>query len=78
MKKLAFVVSTFMSAISLIACAQSYTHSVNSGLFYGHGFKQLGIQFLGIASVLLWTGVTITIAYLLIKKFNGFSGAFNL
>ena len=35
MKKLAFVVSTFMSAISLIACAQSYTHSVNSGLFKG-------------------------------------------
>lgn len=45
--------------------------SVNSGLFYGHGFKQLGIQFLGIAAVLLWTGVTITITYLLIKKFHG-------
>lgn len=41
------------------------------GLFYGGGFKQLGLQLLGFASVAAWTAVTITIAFLVIKKCVG-------
>ena len=41
------------------------------GLFYGGGFKQLGIQFVGMGATILWTAVTITIAFLLIKKIFG-------
>lgn len=37
------------------------------GLFYGGGFKQLGLQLLGFAAVTAWTAVTITIAFLIIK-----------
>lgn len=42
-----------------------------AGLFYGGGFKQLGIQLLGMGSTILWTAVTITIAFLVIKKIFG-------
>ena len=31
------------------------------GLFYGGGFKQLGIQLVGIIAVIAWTAVTMTI-----------------
>lgn len=41
------------------------------GLFYGGGFKQLGLQFLGLFSTMAWTAVTITLAFLLIKKIFG-------
>ena len=41
------------------------------GLFYGGGFKQLGIQLLGMSSTALWTAVTITIAFFIIKKTLG-------
>lgn len=41
------------------------------GLFYGGGFKQLGLQLLGFVSVAAWTAVTITIAFLVIKKLVG-------
>ncbi len=41
------------------------------GLFYGGGFKQLGLQFLGMFSTMAWTVVTITLAFLLIKKIFG-------
>ena len=41
------------------------------GLFYGGGFKQLGIQLVGFASVALWTAVTITITFLIIKAIVG-------
>ena len=42
-----------------------------AGFFYGCGFKQLGIQLLGMGSTLLWTAVTISIAFLVIKKIFG-------
>ena len=41
------------------------------GLFYGGGFKQLGLQFLGLFSTAAWTAVTITISFLIIKKIFG-------
>ncbi len=41
------------------------------GLFYGGGFKQLGIQFVGMFATIVWTAVTITIAFLVIKKTVG-------
>ena len=49
--------------------------SVDSGLFYGHGLHQLGVQLLGVLAILLWTGVTITITFLIIKKVNGLRAA---
>ncbi len=41
------------------------------GLFYGGGFKLLGIQLIGVASVAAWAAVTITIAFLIIKATVG-------
>lgn len=41
------------------------------GLFYGGGFKQLGIQLFGMLCTAAWTAVTITIAFLVIKKIFG-------
>lgn len=45
--------------------------SVDSGLFYGHGFHQLGVQIVGIVSILAWTTVCMIITFALIKKFHG-------
>lgn len=42
-----------------------------TGLFYGGGFKLLGLQFIGFASVAAWTAVTITIVFLVIKATVG-------
>ncbi|MDE5974678.1 MAG: ammonium transporter [Eubacterium sp.] len=44
---------------------------VGKGLFYGGGFKQLGIQLMGFAAVAAWTVVTMTIVFYVIKKTNG-------
>ncbi len=44
---------------------------VGKGLFYGGGFKQLGIQLVGFAAVAAWTVVTMIIVFTLIKKTNG-------
>lgn len=44
---------------------------VGVGLFYGGGFKQLGIQLMGFAAVAAWTIVTMTIVFTIIKKTNG-------
>jgi Amt family ammonium transporter len=41
------------------------------GLFYGGGFKLLGIQFVGVFATAAWTAVTITITFLAIKKIMG-------
>ena len=41
------------------------------GLFYGGGLKQLGIQLLGMGATILWTAVTITIAFLVIRALVG-------
>ena len=41
------------------------------GLFYGGGFKLLGLQLLGFAAVAVWTAVTMTIVFLVIKAIFG-------
>lgn len=45
--------------------------AVDGGLLYGGGFKFLGIQFIGVISVLAWVSVTMTIVFLLIKHTIG-------
>ena len=45
-------------------------HTKN-GLFYGGGFSQLGIQALGISSIVAWTTVCMLITFFVIKKTNG-------
>ena len=45
--------------------------NVMAGLFYGGGFKLLGIQLLGFVTVAGWTAVTITIAFFIIKAVIG-------
>ena len=44
---------------------------VGKGLFYGGGFKLLGIQALGFVCVAAWTVCTMIIVFNLIKKFHG-------
>lgn len=44
---------------------------VGKGLFYGGGFKQLGIQALGFVCVAAWTAVTMTLVFFAIKKTIG-------
>ena len=41
------------------------------GVFYGGGFRFLGIQALGVLSVIAWTGAVITVVFLAIKKTIG-------
>ncbi len=41
------------------------------GLFYGGGFEQLGIQALGMVTVLAWAGITMFLVFLGIKKTIG-------
>lgn len=41
------------------------------GLFYGGGFKLLGIQLVGVLSVMAWSVVTIVIAFMIIKAIFG-------
>lgn len=45
--------------------------STQGGLFYGGGFKLLGVQLLGIVAVAAWTIVTMSIVFFIIKKTIG-------
>lgn len=56
-------------AVGLLASPQAPAGL--NGLFYTGSPKLFGIQLLGIAAVLAWTGVTMTIAFLIIKKTVG-------
>ncbi len=47
------------------------TAGISNGLFYGGGFKQLGLQCLGFVAVAGWTAVTMTLAFFCIKKTLG-------
>ena len=41
------------------------------GLFYGGGFHQLGLQLLGVVTVMAWTIITMTIVFKIIDKTVG-------
>ncbi len=43
----------------------------NAGLFYGGGFRFLGIQIIGVVSVIAWVAVTMTIVFQIIKHTIG-------
>ena len=58
-------------AVGLFATTSAPGNDSVVGLFYGGGFKQLGIQLLGFVTVAAWTAVTITIAFVIIKKTIG-------
>ncbi len=58
-------------ATGLFATTSAPGNTEFSGLFYGGGFKLLGLQILGVVSVCAWTAVTITIAFIIIKKTVG-------
>ena len=45
--------------------------NVMEGLFYGGGFKLLGIQLIGMGATAAWTAVTITITFFAIKALIG-------
>ncbi len=58
-------------AVGLFATTSAPGNDSVVGLFYGGGFKQLGIQLTGFISVALWTAVTISLTFLAIKKIFG-------
>ena len=58
-------------AVGLFATTSAPGNDSIVGLFYGGGFTQLGIQIIGCAATAGWAAVTITIAFLLIKKIFG-------
>lgn len=45
--------------------------ATDTGLFYGGGFRQLGVQALGVVSILAYTTVMMLVTFTLIKKFHG-------
>jgi Amt family ammonium transporter len=45
--------------------------ALDGGLFYGGGFAMVGVQVLGVASVMAWVAVTMSIIFTLIKKTVG-------
>lgn len=53
-------------AVGLFGCTDTV-----KGLFYGGGFNQLGVQALGALAVCLWTVVTTTVLFLLIRQTVG-------
>jgi Amt family ammonium transporter len=57
-------------AVGLFATDTAPENTVN-GLFYGGGFKLLGIQVIGLLAVIAWTAVTITITFVIINKTLG-------
>lgn len=45
--------------------------ATDGGVFYGGGFKQLGVQSLGIVAILAYTTILMTITFMVIKKVHG-------
>ena len=58
-------------AVGLFATTSAPGNDTFTGLFYGGGFALLGKQLVGFVAVALWTAVTITIAFLVIRATVG-------
>ncbi|MDE5883938.1 MAG: ammonium transporter [Oscillospiraceae bacterium] len=58
-------------AVGLFATTSVPGNDSVTGLFYGGGFHQLGLQCLAILTVGVWTAVTISLTFLVIKKTLG-------
>ncbi len=58
-------------AVGLFATTSAPGNDSLTGLFYGGGFKLLGIQLLGFGAVAAWTALTITLSFLIIKAAVG-------
>lgn len=58
-------------AVGLFATTSVPGNDSFTGLFYGGGFKLLGVQLTGLLAVAAWTAVTMTVVFLIIKKTNG-------
>ncbi len=58
-------------AVGLFATTSVPANDSFTGLFYGGGVKLLGLQLLGVGAVGLWTAVTITITFFVIKATIG-------
>ena len=58
-------------AVGLFATTSAPGNDSYTGLFYGGGFHLFGLQLLGFVSVAVWTAVTITITFLIIKATVG-------
>ena len=58
-------------AVGLFATASAPGNDSLVGLFYGGGLKLLGLQALGMVSIIGWTAVTITLFFLLLKQTLG-------
>ena len=58
-------------AVGLFATTSAPGNDTVVGLFYGGGFKQLGLQLLGFLTVAAWAAVTMTIFYLILKATIG-------
>ena len=58
-------------AVGLFATTAAPGNDSVVGLFYGGGLTQLSIQFVGFASVAIWTAITITVTFLIIRAVVG-------
>ncbi len=58
-------------AVGLFATTSAPGNDTLTGLFYGGGLSLLMKQCLGIISVLAWTGVTMSVAFLIIRSLIG-------
>ncbi len=62
---------TFAVGLFATGTTPDFPSTMKVGLFYGGGFELLGLQIVGIVSVLAWTAVTITLTFLVIKAIFG-------
>lgn len=58
-------------AVGLFATTSVPGNNDYNGFFYGGGTSLLGKQLLGVLTVAVWTAVTMTIVFFIIKKTNG-------
>ena len=65
------VIAELLQCSNDVCTLRSVCNNGITGLFYGGGFKQLGIQLLGVVSVILWVTITMVIVFNLLKHTIG-------